>query len=79
MVLNYILVGFPWLDCSLDTDVDYTSNEAGSSLTYYPLFSSVLFILLFTTLIYKTPIMYFERRWQSNFEVSILVTCFSIR
>ena len=41
-------------------DMDYTSNDAGSSPTYYLLFSSVFFLLLFTTLSYKTAIMYFE-------------------
>ena len=42
--------------------MDYTSNDAGSSPTYvlYPLISSVFFLLLFTTLSAKTPIMYFE-------------------
>ena len=50
----------PLIDCSLDTDVDQISNEAGSSPTQLP-FSSVVFIVLFTTLIYKNPIMYFER------------------
>ena len=48
------------LDGVVDTDMDYTSNDAGSSPTYYLLFSSVFFLLLFTTLSYKTPIMYFE-------------------
>ena len=38
------------LDGVVDTDVDYTSNDAGSSPTYYLLFSSVFFLLLFTTL-----------------------------
>ena len=42
--------------------MDYTSNDAGSSPTYYLLFSSVFVRLLFTTLSYKTPIMYFESR-----------------
>ena len=42
------------------------------SPTYYLLFSSVFFLLLSTTLSYKTPIMYFEWRWQSDFRVSIL-------
>ena len=41
-------------------DMDYTSNDAGPSPTYYLLFSSVFFLLLFTTLSYKTAIMYFE-------------------
>ena len=40
--------------------MDYTSNDAGSSRTYYLLFSSVFFLLLFTILSYKTAIMYFE-------------------
>ena len=34
----------------MDADVDYTSNDAGSSPTYYQFFSSVFFLLLFTTL-----------------------------
>ena len=62
------------LDGVVDMDMDYTSNDTGSSPTYYLLFSSVFFLLLFTTLSYKTPIMYFEWRWQSDFGVSILVT-----
>ena len=57
-------------------DMDYTSNDAGSSPTYYLLFSSVVFLLLFTTLSYKTAITYFEWRWQSDFGVSILVTTY---
>ena len=36
--------------------MDFISNDAGSSPTYYVLFSSVLFLLLFTTLSYKRPI-----------------------
>ena len=44
------------LDCVVDTDVDYTSNDAGSSPTYYLLFSSVFFLLLFTSSSYKTAI-----------------------
>ena len=40
--------------------MEYISNDAGSSPPYYLLFSSVFFLLLFTTLGYKTPIMYFE-------------------
>ena len=48
------------LDGVVDTDMDYTSNDTGLSSTYYLLFSSVFFLLLFTTLSYKTPIMYFE-------------------
>ena len=48
------------LDGVVDTDMYYTSNDAGSSPTYYLLFSSVFFLLLFTTLSYKTPIMHFE-------------------
>ena len=58
----------------MDTDVDYISNYTGSSPTNYLLFSSVFFLFLFTTLSYKTPYMYVERRWQSVFGVSILVT-----
>ena len=54
--------------------MNFTSKDAGSSPTYYLLFSSVFFLLLFTTLSYKTPIMYFEGRWKSDFKVSILVT-----
>ena len=50
------------LDVVVDTDIYYTSNDAGSSPTYYLLFSSVFFLLLFTTLSYKTPVMNFERR-----------------
>ena len=48
------------LDGVVDTDVDYTSNDAGSSPIYYLLFSSVFFLLLFTTSSYKSPIIYFE-------------------
>ena len=48
--------------------------DTGSSPIYYLLFSSVFFLLLFTTLSYKTPIMYFEWRWQSDFGESFLVT-----
>ena len=44
----------------VNTDVDYTFNDAGSSPTYFKLFSSVFFLLLFTTLSYNTVIMYFE-------------------
>ena len=44
------------LDGVVDTDMDYTSNDAGSSPTYYLLFSSVFSLLLFTTLSYMTPI-----------------------
>ena len=62
------------LDGAVDTNVDSTSNDAGSSPAYYPMFSSVFFLLLFTTLSYKTPIAFFEWRWQSDFGVSILVT-----
>ena len=62
------------LDGVVDTDMYCTSNEAGSSPTYYLLFSSVFFLLLFTTLRNKIPIMYFKWRWQSDFGVSILVT-----
>ena len=40
--------------------MEYISNDAGSSRTYYVLFSSVFFFLLFTTFSYNTPIMYFE-------------------
>ena len=48
------------LDGVVDTDVDYISNYTGSSPTNYLLFSSVFFLFLFTTLSYKTPIMYVE-------------------
>ena len=48
------------LDGVVDTHMYDTSNDAGSSPTYHLLFSSVFFLLLFTTLSYKTPIMYFE-------------------
>ena len=48
------------LDGVVDTVMDYISNDAGSSPTYYLLFSSVFVLLLFTTLSYKTPITYFE-------------------
>ena len=34
----------------VDTDVDCISNDAVSSPTYYQSFSSVFFLLLFTTL-----------------------------
>ena len=43
------------LDGVVDTHMDFISNDAGSSP-----FSSVFFLLLFTTLSYMTPIMYFE-------------------
>ena len=46
------------LDGVVDTDVDYTSNDAGSDPPYYLLFSSVFVLLLSTTL--KTPIKYIE-------------------
>jgi len=49
-------------------------NWDGLSPTYCSMFSSIFFLLLFTTLSYKTPIMYFEWRWQSDFGVSVLVT-----
>ena len=62
------------LDGVVDVDMDYTSNDTGSSPTYYLLFSSVFFLLLFNALSHNTPIMYFEWRWQSDFGVSILVT-----
>ena len=62
------------LDGVVDTHMDFISSDAGSRATYYLLFSSVFFLLLFTTLSSKTPIMYFEWRWQSDFGVSILVT-----
>ena len=48
------------LDGVVDVDMDYTSNDTGSSPTYYLLFSSVFFLLLFNALSYNTPIMYFE-------------------
>ena len=62
------------LDGVVDVDMDYTSNDTGSSPTYYLLFSSVFFLLLFNALSHNTPVMYFEWRWQSDFGVSILVT-----
>ena len=63
------------LDGVVDTDMNYfISNDAVSSRTYYLLFSSVFFLFLFTTLSYKTSIMYFEWGWQADFGVSILVT-----
>ena len=40
--------------------MDVISNDAGSSPIYYLLLSSVFFLLVFTSLSYKTPIMYFE-------------------
>ena len=33
--------------------MDYTSNDAGSSSTYYLLFSSVFFLLLFPTYVIR--------------------------
>ena len=39
--------------------MDDISNRAGSRLSYYLLFSSFFSLLLFTTLSYKTPVMYF--------------------
>ena len=48
------------LDGVVDTHMYDTSNDGGSSPTYHLVFSSVFFLLLFTTLSYKTPIMYFE-------------------
>ena len=62
------------LDGVVDTDVHYTLNDADSSPTYYLPFSSVFFHLFFTTLSYKTPIMYCEWRWQSDCGVSNLLT-----
>ena len=59
------------LDGVVDTDVDFKSDGAVSSPTYYLLFS--LFSYL-KTLSYKTPIMYFEWMWPSDFGVSVLVT-----
>ena len=59
------------LDGVVDTDVDFKSDGAVSSPTYYLLFS--LFSYL-KTLSYKTPIMYFEGMWPSDFGVSVLVT-----
>ena len=50
----------------MDTDVDYTSKSY--------ILPTVFFLLLFTTLSCKTPIMYFEWRWQSDFGVSITVS-----
>ena len=52
------------LDGVVDTHMDFISNDAGLSATYYLLFSSVFFLLLFTIWSCKTPIMYFEWRWQ---------------
>ena len=40
--------------------MDYTSNDADSSPTYYLLFSTFLFLIILTTLSYNTPTMYFE-------------------
>ena len=62
------------LDGVVDTHMDVISNDTGASPTYYLLFSSLFFLLLFPTLSHKTPIMYFEWRWQSDFGVSSLVT-----
>ena len=62
------------LDGVVDTHMDVISNDTGASPTYYLLFSSLFFLLLFTTLSHKTPIMYFEWRWQYDFGVSNLVT-----
>jgi len=45
------------LDGVVDSGMDHTSNDAGASPTYYLLFSTVFFLLLFTTLSYNTPIM----------------------
>ena len=65
------------LDDVVDTDVDYTSNDGGSSPTYF-LLSYLLFFFFLSSLIYffkyKTSIMYFEWRRQSDLGVSILVT-----
>ena len=45
----------------VNADVDYTFSDAGLSPTNFQLFSSVFFLLLFTTLRYNTrKIMYFE-------------------
>ena len=57
------------LDGVVDVDMDYTSNDTGSSPTYYLLFSSVSF---FSYLMLQ--VINFEWRWQSDFGVSILVT-----
>ena len=62
------------LDGVVDTHMDVISNDTGASPTYYLLFSSLFFLLLFPTLSHKTPIMYFQWRWQSDFGVSNLVT-----
>ena len=40
--------------------MDCTSNDVGSSPTYYLLFSSVFFPPLFTILTYKMLTVYFE-------------------
>ena len=45
----------------MDTDVYYTSNDTRSSPTcYIPTVFFCFFLLLFTTLSYKAPVMYFE-------------------
>ena len=49
----YVKINRSWqlaLDGVVDVDMDYTSNDTGSSPTYYLLFSSVFFLLLFNAL-----------------------------
>ena len=49
----YVKINWSWqlaLDGVVDVDMDYTSNDTGSSPTYYLLFSSVFFLLLFNAL-----------------------------
>lgn len=47
--VKYIQINRSWqlaLDVVVDTDVDYTSNDAFSNLTYYLVFSSVFLSFL---------------------------------
>ena len=56
--VKYVKINWSWqlaLDGVVDRDMDYTPNDAGSSPTYYLLFYTVFFLLLFTTFSYKTP------------------------
>ena len=46
------------LDGVMDTDVDYTSNDAGSSPASCLLFFSVFFLLLFTALSFRRIFVY---------------------
>ena len=39
--------------------MDFISNDAGSSLTYYLLFSSVFFLFLFSLLLYVVRLLSF--------------------